>query len=109
MKIVFFILIAIIQLVVAVSGFFILLLGLNGFSERDATPSLIVYLVVSAMTVLGDGAVGLALGNWLVRKKNLAAGGVVGNIVAVVLGVVVLVVTLFGGFLLASVVHDARR
>lgn len=109
MKIVFYILTAIIQLVVAVSGFLILLLGLNGFSERDATPSLILYLVVSVVTVLGDGAVGLLIGNWLVRKKRLSAGGFFGNALAVVLGVGILVVTVFVGFVLASVIHDARR
>lgn len=109
MKIVLYLLTAIIQLAVAVPGFFILLLGLNGFSEREATPSLILYLVVSVVTVFGDGAVGLIVGNWLVRKKNLSAGGFLGNVLAVVLGTVILIVTLFGCFLLASVLHDARK
>jgi hypothetical protein len=46
---------AVVQLVAAVFGFFILLIGLNGFSERQATPSLIFYIVLSVVTVLGDG------------------------------------------------------
>ena len=108
MKIVFYIITALVQLVVAVSGFFFLLLGLNGFSEPDATPSLIVYVVVSGLTVFGDGALGLFIGSLLSRRMGAGSAYVVGNVLAVLLGVVVLIATLFGCFLLASMVHDAR-
>jgi hypothetical protein len=56
MRIIVFVITAFIQLAVAVLGFFILLLGLNGFSENDAMASLIFYIALAFLSALGLGA-----------------------------------------------------
>ena len=110
MKIGCYLITAIVQLVAAVSGFFILLLGLNGFSESEATPSLVVYIGVSALTVFGDGALGLFLAKVLTRKTRLGSNSasLITALIVIVFGVLVLIGTLFGGFILAGIVHDMR-
>jgi hypothetical protein len=47
MKVIVFILTTAIQLLAAALAFFMLLIGLNGFSEKDATPSLIMFIVLA--------------------------------------------------------------
>jgi hypothetical protein len=66
--------------------------------------------VISVVSILADGALGLFIGRLLARKTRLGAGGatVVGNLIAIILGIGILIATLFGGFVLASLIHDAR-
>ena len=110
MKIIVFLIAAIAQIVAAVFGLFILLLGLNGFSEREATPSLIFYIVLSLATIVGDGVVGVVLAKKLASTTKFGVGGasVVATLSAVILGVVILIAGLFVAFVLANVVHGMR-
>jgi len=110
MKISVFLIAAIVQLVVAVFGLFIMLLGLNGFSEREATPSLIFYIVLSLATIVGDGLIGVVLAKRLANGTKFGTGGasVVATIAVVILGVIILTAGMFVAFILANVVHSMK-
>ena len=104
-KILLYLVIAILQLAAAVFGFFILLLGLNGFTERQATASLIFFIALSLVTVLGDGVLRIWVARLLSRKLSVGAVAAISTIGVVVFGVVVLIVGLFAAFVLAEVVR----
>ena len=110
MRIIVFLIAAIAQIVAAVFGFFILLLGLNGFSEREATPSLIFYIVLSLATIVGDGVIAVVLGKKLANRTKFGVGGasVVATMSVAILGVVILIAGLFVAFVLANVVHGMK-
>lgn len=110
MRVITYVITAVVQLAAGFAGFFILLLGLNGFSEREATPSLILYVAVSLITIFGNGVLALGLGKRFARKPTIgdAGGYVIATLLVLLIGVVVLVVSLFAGFVLASVIHDMR-
>jgi hypothetical protein len=110
MKIIVFLVAVIAQIVAAVFGFFILLLGLNGFSEREATPSLIFYVVLSLATIVSDGVIGVVLARRLAKTTKFGVRGasVVATICVVIPGVVVLIAGLFVAFVLANVVHSMK-
>jgi hypothetical protein len=109
MKIIIYLVTALITLAATVAGFFVLLLGLNGYSERQATPSLILYLVASLLTVLGFGALAAFSANLLV-KKNWGTGPAVliATISSSIVAGVVLIAGLFAAFALAEVLRGMR-
>ena len=73
MKIVATILTVLFQIGAAAVGLLILLLVLNGYSEQDTTPGLLVYLILNLGTALGFGIVtGFAI-NRLRRKTSLGS------------------------------------
>ena len=77
MRIIVFLIAAVAQIAAAVFGLFILLLGLNGFSEREATPALIFFKkltsVVPAPEIRTPNRIGrTSLGE---RTKDAAASG----------------------------------
>lgn len=108
MSIIVFILIALAQLAVAVVIFFMLILGLNGFSEKDATPSLIMFIALSVACALGLGVAGAFTAKRIAAKKSL--GGVAASAISVVgfsaLGALILVGGFFAALVLASIMHD---
>ena len=110
MKIVVFLIAAVAQIVAAVFGLFILLLGFNGFSEREATPSLIFYIVLSLATIVGDGVIGVVFAKRLANGTKFGVGrsSVVATIAVVILGVVILIAGLFVAFVLANAVHGMK-
>lgn len=75
MKLTVFIISALIQFAAAAFGFFILLIGLNGFSEKQATPSFIFYIVLTLLSVLGIGATSAYTAKWVVEKSSLGNFG----------------------------------
>jgi hypothetical protein len=107
MRIIVFSTVAVVQLAVAALGLFVLLVGLNGYSERHATPGLIAYVVLCLATVPGMGALGAMVARVLVEKKRFGkAGASVGAIVGVViLGIVVLVTGVVAAFVIAEVLR----
>lgn len=94
----------------AVAWFFFLMLALNGFSERDATPAMIFFAVWTLLTALG-----LAVGSFFLTKFLI--GKAFNAILAVILSVVAAVgvgfVVDFGGLvasaIIASEVRDSYR
>ena len=108
MRIIVFIITALIQAAVAVVIFFMLLLGLNGFSERDATPSLIFFIALSVACALGLGGAAAYTAKRIAEKKSL--GGVAASAIAVLcfsaLGGVILVGGFFGALVIATIMHE---
>lgn len=110
MRIIVFILNALIQLAAAAAGFILLLLGMNGFGERDATPGLYLYIAVNLA-----GAAALGLGSAFVAGrlvKKRAYSGLAASAVAVlgfsVLGGLVLVVSFFAALIVADTMRGMR-
>jgi hypothetical protein len=108
MRIIVFIITALVQAAVAVVIFFMLILGLNGFSEQDATPSLIFFIALSVACALGLGGAGAFAAKRIAEKKSL--GVVAASAISVFcfsfLGVLILVGGFFAALILASVMHD---
>jgi hypothetical protein len=110
MRIIVFIIIALIQLAAATVGFFMLLLGMNGFQEREATPGLIFYIVLSLASAVGLGLAGAVASKALVERKALGrfAASSLSIFGFSVAGVIVMVVGFFVALVIASVVRGMR-
>ena len=110
MRIIVFIVVAVVQLVAAAFGFLLLLLGLNGFSERQATPGLVFYIVVAVASSVGLGVAGAMAVKWLAVRRG--AHALVAALVAVVgssvLGLVILGAGFLGAVVLAEIMRNAR-
>lgn len=107
MRIIVFVINAVIQLAAAAVGFLMLLLGLNGFSERQANPSLLFYIVLGFGSAAGLGFASAFTSKWLAGKKSLGAvaGSAVSVVVFAILGALILVV----GFFIALFIAEAMR
>lgn len=110
MRIIVFVVVAVVQLGAAAFGLLVLIMGMNGFSERDATPGLLFYVVLAMAS-----SVALGVGGALAAKRLAAGrrmGGLAASAIAVTcastLGVVVLVGGFFGALAIASVMHGSR-
>ena len=110
MRIIVFALNAVIQLAAAAVGFFMLLLGLNGFSERQSNPSLLFYIIVSVGSAVGLGVASAFASKWLSQRKSVGALGASAIAVPVfaVVGVLVLVVGFFVAVFIASAMRGSR-
>lgn len=95
---------------VGIGSFFFLLLGLNGFSERDANPALIFFAVWCVIFAFALGAASFFLTKFLIGKSF---NGILALILSVVAAVGVGFVVDFGGLLastiIASEVRDSYR
>jgi hypothetical protein len=107
MRIIVFSITAGIQIAAAAVGFFVLLLSLNGYSEKQATPSLIFYIVLSLGSVLVAGGTSAYTAKRLTKRKSLGRLGA--SLIAIIgfsaLGVLILIVGFFAALLLAEVVR----
>lgn len=110
MRIVVFIIVAAVQLAAAACVFLLLILGLNGFSEREANPGLVFYVVLALASSAGLGLAGAMFAKWLVARRGM--GGLGAAAIAVVssstAGLVVLGVGFIGALVLASFMHGSR-
>ena len=107
MKIVVFIINASIQLAAAALGFFMLLLGLNGFSGKQAEPGIYLYIILSVGSAIGLGVASAFTANRLGAKPTL--GKIGASIISVaafaVIGIVVLTVVFFASVFLVDVLR----
>ena len=110
MRITVFILTAILELAAGVFGFLVLLLGLNGYSERQATPSLIFYIVFCLAGSLIVSFLGTIAAKTIVNKGWLAKPGaaIVSIISMSIIGVVLVVAAISFGFILAEFLRVTR-
>ncbi|HEV7889411.1 MAG TPA: hypothetical protein VGP08_02170 [Pyrinomonadaceae bacterium] len=110
MRIIVFVLNAVIQLAAAAVGFLLLLLGLNGFSERQSNPSLLFYILLSVRRAVGLGVASAFASKWLAQKKSM--GGLGASAIAVpvfaAVGVLILVVGFFVALFIASAMRGSR-
>ena len=110
MRITVFVVTAIIEFAAAVFGLFVLLLGLNGFSERQATPGLIFYIVFCLVSSLVISFLATIAAKTIVNKQWLgkAAAAIVSIVLTSMIGVTLVVVAVFAGFILAEFLRGAR-
>lgn len=86
--------------------FFLLLLGLNGFSEREATPSLIFFGVWTFVF-----AVGLAVGSFFLTRCLIAKtfNPILALILSVIAAVGIGFVADFGGLIASTIIASEVR
>ena len=110
MRITVFLTTAILSVASAIFGFFILLLGLNGYSERQATPSLIFYIVFCLTSLLILSFVGTLVAKAFVEKgwMNKVWAAIVSILSTSIVSSVLVIVAVFVGFALAEFLRTNR-
>jgi hypothetical protein len=107
LRLIVFLITAITQVVGAVSCFFVLLVGLNGYSERQATPSLIFYVVFSLISIFGMSFIACVTTKYFVDKNWM--GKAVASVVAIITSSIVGALIVIGGMFVAFVVAETLR
>ncbi len=69
MQIINFLITIFVNVAAAVAMFFFLLLALNGYSEQQATPGLILYIVWALFFSLAASVLSILAANYLINKK----------------------------------------
>lgn len=107
MRVVLVLLTVVTQLVVAVAGFLVLLLALNGYSERQAMPALLVYVALCLVVVIGSAVFAPLAAKQLLAKKRLGTfgAGAVTTIAFTMLGALLILINLF----ISAGVAELRR
>jgi hypothetical protein len=109
-RIAVFILTSLIQLTAAVAGFLLLLLGMNGYSERQANPGLALYIALALGSALGLGLASAFVSKRLVERRSF--GGMAASITAVagfaVLGGLILIAVFFAAIALAEIMRGTK-
>lgn len=72
MKILAFIITALANIGIGVVFLFFLLIALNGYSERQANPGLILFVIWVLLFSLATAALSVLAANWMKRKKSLS-------------------------------------
>lgn len=107
MRIIVFILTGLIQFVAATAGFLLLLLGMNGYSERQATPGLILYIALGLGSTFGLGLASAFTSKHLVERKSF--GSLAASATAVIGFSILGGLILIAGFIAAIVVAEVFR
>ena len=108
-KIITFLLIGGINLTVAVILLFFLMLGLNGFSERDTNYAFLFFIIGALVVTVLSGISGIVLLNLLTRRKfSSVSASIIAVLIFSVLGAVINVALLFGGVIIADLVRTSR-
>lgn len=110
MRIIVFILSAVIQLAAAAAGFLLLLLGMNGYSERQATPSLILYIALGLDSAAGLGVASAFAARHLVEKRSFGvlAASAIPVIGFSIVGGLILVASFFAAIVLAEIMRGMK-
>jgi hypothetical protein len=110
MRIIVSVLTAVIQLAAAAAGLLLLLLGMNGYSERQATPGLILYVALGLGSALGLGLASAFAAKRLVERGSL--GRLAASATAVLgfsaLGGLILVASFFAAIVLAEIMRGMK-
>jgi hypothetical protein len=107
MKILVFVANVLIQLAAGAFGFLMLIIVMNGYHEKDATPGMILYIILTIISALGLGAGSIFAMQKLVEKTSLGNFGAsaIAVMVLSVIGVVILIISLFAAVLLAEAIR----
>lgn len=110
MRIIVFILTAVIQLAAAAAGFLLLVLGMNGYSGRDAEPGLYLYIALGLGSTLALGLASAFTARWLVEKRSFGRAGAAATAVVgfAALGGLILIVSFFAAIAAAEAMRGAR-
>jgi hypothetical protein len=104
MKIIVFAANLLIQLAIAAFGFLVMLLAMNGFSEKQATPGMILYIIVAILSALGLGAASVYTAQKLIEKTSLGSfgAGAIAILIFTVVGAVILIIGFFAAIFTAE-------
>jgi hypothetical protein len=110
LRLIVFLITALTQVVVAVSCFFVLLVGLNGYSERQATPSLIFYIVFSLIGIFGMSFIAGVTAKYFLDKHwmSKAIAAVVATLTSSILGALLIIGGMFVAFVVAETLRGMR-
>jgi hypothetical protein len=107
MKIIVFIANALIQLAAAAVGLFMLLIGLNGYSEKQAEMGLLFFIILAFVSTIGIGLLSVFTTQRLAAKPSLGKFGA--SAIAIfgfaIIGIVILII----GVLAAVFLVEALR
>jgi hypothetical protein len=107
MKAFVFIFTAIVQLACAALAFFMLLVGLNGFSEKDAVPSLIFYIVLALASAAGVGLSSVYLTKRLAETSvGIYGAAAIAAVASVLFGIIILIIGWFAALFLAQIIRE---
>ncbi|HVG34091.1 MAG TPA: hypothetical protein VM911_13465 [Pyrinomonadaceae bacterium] len=99
-----------IQLAASAVGFLVLLLGLNGYGEKQATPSLVFYIALSLVSILGLGFASAFAAQRFVERKSF--GSLAASAAAVIgfsaLGALILIAGFFAALVLAEIIRGMK-
>ena len=109
-RIIVFILTVMIQLGAAAAGLLLLLLGMNGYSESQATPGLLLFVVLGLGSALSLGTASAFAVKRLVERRSF--GGVTASAISVVgfavIGGLILVASFFAAIALAEIMRGMK-
>ena len=110
MRVTVFLITAILDLAVAIFGFFILLIGLNGFSERQATPTLIFYIVFCLTSLMILSYLGTVVAKAFVERgwMNKLLASIVSILSTSIVSSLIVIGAVFAGFALAEFLRTQR-
>lgn len=108
MKVLIFIMIAAVHAALAVGGFVMLLMGLNGYSERQANPGLIFYIILNILAATGLGVGGIFLKQKLVERFWLGnfTSSLISVLAAVALGAFIIIAGIFASAMLVEALRN---
>jgi multisubunit Na+/H+ antiporter MnhB subunit len=107
MKIAAFLITGLINVSVGIVLFFFLLLGLNGFSGKQAEPGLILYIVWVLIASVITAVLSLWLTNYLTAKKGM--NSILAGLIPVTGFVIIGAVSTFVALIAAVILVDALR
>ena len=104
MKITALLMTAILNGIIGAGLFFFLLIAMNGFREREATPGLILFIIWVVLTSIIAGVLSFLTVKYLINKKSLSAivSALISVAIFIIVGGISNVVGMFAAILLAT-------
>jgi hypothetical protein len=104
MKIATFLITVLVNGGIAFVMFFMLILGMNGFHEDEATPGLLLYIIWGLLSAIITGVLGILPANYLATKKsvNKIAATAISTVIFIIVGGVSVMVGFFAALMAAS-------
>ncbi len=108
-KIITFLTIGSVNLAVSVFLLFFLLLGLNGFSERDANYAFLFFIIGAFVSAVMTGILGIVLLKILINNNfHSISASIIAILIFSILGAVINIALWFGGLIIAEIVRTSR-
>ena len=108
-KIITFLTIGGVNLAVSVFLLFFLMLGLNGFSERDANYAFLFFIIGAIVVAVLSGVLGIVLLKILINKSfRSVSASIISILIFSILGIIINIALWFGGLIIADIVRTSR-
>ena len=108
-KIITFLTISGVNLAAGVILLFFLMLGLNGFSERDANYAFLFFIIGAFVTAALSGILGIVLLNVLINKNfRSVSASIIAVLIFSIIGAVINIALCFGGLIIAEIMRTSR-